>query len=129
MKISDWSVCTWLSPRFSLLMLVIIMLGTIDISHVSAIEKIKQGVSSLDDVTQQNAALVEKAAAQAMQAQSLKSAAVISIFQLDPDSSEVRSAVQLLRQLRGVPVRALRTKIKLERAVQVYAHGGDHGAQ
>jgi methyl-accepting chemotaxis protein len=52
----------------------------------SGIEQINQAISEMDTVTQQNAALVEEAAAasESLQDQAKELAAVVSVFKLDP---------------------------------------------
>ena len=53
--------------------------------QTSGIEQVNQAITQMDHVTQQNAALVEEAAAaaEAMQDQSKKLAGIVSIFKLD----------------------------------------------
>ncbi|MEG0885363.1 MAG: methyl-accepting chemotaxis protein, partial [Janthinobacterium sp.] len=52
----------------------------------SGITEVNQAVSQMDDVTQQNAALVEQAAAAAasLQDQAVKLSAAVAVFTLDP---------------------------------------------
>ncbi|KIF83210.1 methyl-accepting chemotaxis protein [Noviherbaspirillum autotrophicum] len=76
--------------------------------QTSGIEQINQAVAQMDQVTQQNAALVEEAAAasQAMQDQAASLAQAVSVFKLDaraPVVSVAQSAVPPSRQTVGMP--------------------------
>ncbi|MFB9242543.1 MCP four helix bundle domain-containing protein [Massilia antarctica] len=79
------------------------------------IEQINQAVAQMDQVTQQNAALVEEAAAasEAMQDQARQLAAVVSVFKLNAGV-----AVSAPRQpaARGTPKPALRAPVKKQLA-------------
>jgi methyl-accepting chemotaxis protein len=65
----------------------------------AGIEQINQAVLQMDDVTQQNAALVEEAAAAsaAMQEQASALARTVAIFQLDSASSPLRKSSRRLQ--------------------------------
>jgi methyl-accepting chemotaxis protein len=69
--------------------------------QTSGIEQINQAISHMDQVTQQNAALVEEAAAasEAMQDQASKLAQVVSVFKLDDRQTETETvaAVSIAR--------------------------------
>ncbi|MFM9436300.1 methyl-accepting chemotaxis protein, partial [Janthinobacterium sp. CG_23.3] len=60
----------------------------------NGIEEVNQAITQMDEMTQQNAALVEQAAAAAesMQEQSLKLAQAVSIFKLDDDHEHEHAA-------------------------------------
>jgi methyl-accepting chemotaxis protein len=62
--------------------------------QTSGIEQINQAISQMDDVTQQNAGLVEEAAAasEALQSQAAKLAELVSVFRLDDRASAVAPA-------------------------------------
>jgi methyl-accepting chemotaxis protein len=64
----------------------------------SGIEQINNAVTQMDDVTQQNAALVEEAAAaaQAMQEQVNDLNAVVSVFRVEAKAGAARPALQLM---------------------------------
>ncbi len=67
--------------------------------QTSGIEQINQAIMQMDDVTQQNAALVEQAAAaaQSMQEQAGNLSQVVSVFKL-ADGTEVPAALLLLKR-------------------------------
>ncbi|WP_334186603.1 methyl-accepting chemotaxis protein [Noviherbaspirillum sp.] len=62
--------------------------------QTAGIEQINQAITQMDQVTQQNAALVEEAAAasEAMQEQAGKLAQVVSVFKLDVVQSDTRTS-------------------------------------
>jgi methyl-accepting chemotaxis protein-1 (serine sensor receptor) len=69
----------------------------------SGIEQVNQAISQMDDVTQQNAALVEEAvaAAESLQEQAGRLADAVSVFKLGPSGASV---------VRSAPVRAIGVK-------------------
>ncbi|HJV76054.1 MAG TPA: methyl-accepting chemotaxis protein [Noviherbaspirillum sp.] len=77
--------------------------------QTSGIEQINQAITQMDEVTQQNAALVEQAAAasDAMQEQAAKLAETVSVFKLD--ASMVRSA-----SIVAAPSRAPAVKVRTQ---------------
>uniref|UniRef100_UPI00293D9B89 methyl-accepting chemotaxis protein n=1 Tax=Janthinobacterium sp. TaxID=1871054 RepID=UPI00293D9B89 len=79
--------------------------ATLEQSH--GIEEINQAITQMDEMTQQNAALVEQAAAAAesMQDQSQKLAEAVSIFKLDDDGAQ-RQAPPAARAAARAPQRA-----------------------
>ncbi|OZA12772.1 MAG: hypothetical protein B7X94_03365 [Hydrogenophilales bacterium 17-62-8] len=64
----------------------------------AGIEQVNQAITQMDDVTQQNAALVEQAAAAAMslQEQAHKLSEAVSVFKLDGGGYSQRAAVPVL---------------------------------
>jgi methyl-accepting chemotaxis protein len=62
--------------------------------QTSGIEQVNQAIGQMDQVTQQNAALVEEAAAAAesMQIQAASLAQIVSIFKLDEKQSNIGAA-------------------------------------
>jgi len=82
-----------------------------EITHASAeqtggIEQVNQAIGQMDQVTQQNAALVEEAAAAAsMQDQAATLAQVVSVFKLD---AAAQAAPGAPRRTAARPVQALR---------------------
>lgn len=75
-------------------------------TQTSGIEQINHAISQMDQVTQQNAALVEEAAAaaDAMQEQAGKLAHVVSLFKLEAGAPTVVLARTEAAQLREMPV-------------------------
>ena len=63
--------------------------------QISGIEQINQAIMQMDDVTQQNAALVEEAAAaaQSMQEQSENLSRVVSVFKLAEGAAPIRQPI------------------------------------
>jgi uncharacterized phage infection (PIP) family protein YhgE len=91
----------------------------------SGIEQVNQAIAQMDDVTQQNAALVEEAAAAAesLQDQAGKLAEAVSVFKLDGSSYSVRpappvrqAATAALPKQKGAPARAMASPKKLAAA-------------
>ncbi|HSJ81401.1 MAG TPA: hypothetical protein VK910_09290, partial [Thiobacillus sp.] len=87
----------------------------------SGIEQVNQAIAQMDDVTQQNAALVEEAAAAAesMQDQAAKLAEAVGVFKLDSGAYSTRSALPILNDVvpastkagtRAMPAPAARPK-------------------
>ena len=77
--------------------------------QTSGIDQINQAITQMDQVTQQNAALVEEASAasEAMQEQAAKLAQVVSVFKLDSSRiAPVRSAPAPAKRAIGVTPRA-----------------------
>jgi methyl-accepting chemotaxis protein-1 (serine sensor receptor) len=91
----------------------------------SGIEQVNQAVSQMDEITQQNAALVEEAAAAAesLQDQAGKLTEAVSVFKLDGASYSVRpaspvrqAATAALPKQKGAPARAMASPKKLAAA-------------
>jgi len=82
---------------------IMVGISTASIEQSSGIEQINQAITNMDDVTQQNAALVEEAAsaAQSLQDQAVNLNEVVSVFKLDhtQTTTERRSAnkVQMIK--------------------------------
>lgn len=74
----------------------------------TGIEQVNQAVSQMDEVTQQNAALVEEAsaAAQSMAYQSNELREVVSIFTLPANSEPPVSVLPQAKEMQSTPVHA-----------------------
>jgi methyl-accepting chemotaxis protein len=75
----------------------------------AGIEQVNQAITQMDDVTQQNAALVEEAAAasESLQEQAVKLAEAVSFFKLDSSAAAaVHSAAARPAEARGLPRRS-----------------------
>jgi hypothetical protein len=72
----------------------------------SGIEEVNRAIAQMDEMTQQNAALVEQAAAAAhsMQEQSTTLAKAVSVFKLEQESAVASRGI--VRQSAGSPARA-----------------------
>jgi methyl-accepting chemotaxis protein len=101
----------------------------------NGIEQVNQAITQMDDVTQQNAALVEEAAAaaNAMQDQASNLSQMVSVFQIDAGMQVQRSTapapkadvtpIKSARQLSKRP--ALRTPQESTRSRALAASGDD----
>ncbi|NML59721.1 HAMP domain-containing protein [Massilia sp. RP-1-19] len=89
--------------------------ATAEQSH--GIEEINQAITQMDEMTQQNAALVEQAAAAAesMQEQSLRLAEAVSIFKLNGDDRRALRAAPA--PVRSAPAPAARVAAPVRKAV------------
>ncbi|MGZ8294282.1 MAG: methyl-accepting chemotaxis protein [Telluria sp.] len=77
------------------------------------IGQVNQSISEMDDVTQQNAALVEEAAAaaQSLQEQSARLAEVVAVFKLEEDHQQQAAVAAPVRKpVAKAPVRAVAAK-------------------
>jgi len=94
------------------------------------IEQINLAITQMDEVTQQNAALVEEgaAAAQSLQEQASKLSKVVSIFKLDPKKTEsqaqVLAANQPIRDITPKPPK-LQTATSTKKSAPSIAQGDD----
>jgi methyl-accepting chemotaxis protein len=80
--------------------------------QTAGIEQINQAISQMDEVTQQNAALVEEAAAasEAMQEQAAKLAQAVSVFKLD--TSQLASSVTTRTSVRVPATKNLHSGVR-----------------
>ncbi|MDR6537591.1 methyl-accepting chemotaxis protein [Variovorax soli] len=87
--------------------------------QTQGIEQINQAITQMDQVTQQNAALVEEAAAaaQSMQEQAGKLSQVVGTFKLDDDEAPAAPAPVVPVQVRPAPQVAARAKPPVRRAM------------
>ena len=101
-------------------------MGPLDFSAIKrevGIEQINTAVAEMDVVTQQNAALVEEAAAasQSMQEQAAKLAGMVSVFQVAGNAAQ--PVAQAAAQRLAAPVRA--AKAPALKPVRKLAHAAD----
>ena len=103
---------------------IIVRVKQASAEQASGITEVNQAVTQMDDVTQQNAALVEQAAAAAasLQDQAVKLSAAVAVFTLDkPPSNGEEEAFQ-------EPASPVRTASQERRALHSPLRGGGGGA-
>ena len=90
--------------------------------QTSGIEQINQAISQMDDVTQQNAGLVEEAAAasEALQSQAAKLAELVSVFRLD-DRAPAAAPAAPVRAAKAVTALAAPKRAPVAKPAQAQA--------
>ncbi|MBW8370279.1 MAG: hypothetical protein K0M66_04785, partial [Thiobacillus sp.] len=95
----------------------------------SGIEQVNQAITQMDDATQQNAALVEEAAAAAesLQNQAGKLAEAVSVFKLDGGAYSARAELPVLRdRVAALPAKPKAAPAPAARTKKLAATGGSH---
>jgi methyl-accepting chemotaxis protein len=100
------------------------------VEQSSGIEQVNQAVTQMDEVTQQNAALVEEAAAaaEALQEQSEGLAQAVSVFRLDTGSA-VAAAKRPAVHEEPQAEKAEEGQLKAKHAGKVVPHPASHAKQ
>ncbi|MBW8328113.1 MAG: hypothetical protein K0M48_02835, partial [Thiobacillus sp.] len=95
--------------------------------------QVNQAVTQMDDATQQNAALVEEAAAAAesLQSQAAKLAEAVSVFRLETGAFQVRPELPVLRDVvaqlpNASKARSKTAPVPVARPKKLAAGGGGH---